>query len=90
MEQVLTLNSLARTVHVNLAHRQRCPAVSKYKHVALRPQKRDGLIGTGVGGEVMARPRNPTRKTEEAVDHRQNNNYVKAVGNSPLVSKHGA
>ena len=34
----------------------------------------------------MARPRAPTRKTEEAVDHRQNNNYVKAVGTSPVRS----
>ena len=32
----------------------------------------------------MARPRAPPRKTEEAVDHRQNNNYVKAVGTSPM------
>ena len=26
------------------------------------------------------------RKTEEYVDHRQNNNYVKAVGTSPVRS----
>ena len=35
---------------------------------------------------MKARQRAPTRKTEEAVDHRQNNNYVKAVGTSPLRS----
>ena len=35
---------------------------------------------------MKARPRAPTRKTEEAVDHRQNNNYVKAVGTLPLCS----
>ena len=34
----------------------------------------------GGGGErVKARPRAPTRKTEEAVDRRQNNGSVKAV-----------
>ena len=33
----------------------------------------------GGGGGVKARPRTPTRKTEEAVDRRQNNNNVKAV-----------
>ena len=36
------------------------------KHVALRPQKRDGLLGTGNVGvwekEWLARPRAPTRK----------------------------
>ena len=35
---------------------------------------------------VWSRPRAPTRKTEEAVDHRQNNDYVKAVGTSPMRS----
>ena len=35
---------------------------------------------------MKARQRAPTPKTEEAVDHRQNNNYVKAVGTSPLRS----
>ena len=42
----------------------------------------------GGGGEerVMARPRAPTRKAEEAVDHRQNNHNVKAMGTSPLRS----
>ena len=56
------------------------------KHCALRPQKRGGLLGTEtgvgawVGGErVKARPLAPTRKTEEAVDRRQNNQNVKAV-----------
>ena len=52
------------------------------KHFALCPQKRGGLLwtGTGVGlggrGErVKAGLRTPTRKTEEAMDHHQNNNY---------------
>ena len=67
------------------------------KHVALRPQKRDGLLGDGAGGggrggggdrervsgsSVQSDP----QKTEEAVDHRQNNSYVKAAGTSPLRS----
>ena len=34
--------------------------------------------GGGVGERVTARPRAPTRKTEEAVDRRQNNQNVKA------------
>ena len=45
---------------------------------ALRPLRRDGLLGTGTGEEggerVKARPRTaPTLKTEEAVDRRQKN-----------------
>ena len=32
-----------------------------------------------VGERVKVRPRAPTRKTEEAVDRRQNNGSVKAV-----------
>ena len=39
---------------------------------------RDGNRGEG-GESVKARPRAPTRKTEEAVDRRQNNGSVKAV-----------
>ena len=43
------------------------PVLSKYKHFALHPQKRGGLLGTGTGVEggkrVKARPRAPTRKT---------------------------
>ena len=41
-----------------------------------------GGEGGGEGGRgkrVKARPRAPTRKTEEAVDRRQNNGSVKAV-----------
>ena len=49
-----------------------------------------GLLGTEMGGggggtekggcrRVKARPHAPTRKTEEAVDRRQNNKHVKAV-----------
>ena len=49
-------------------------------HFALRLQKRGGLLGTGTGGErVKARPRAPIRKTEEAVDHRQNNKQCPLV-----------
>ena len=44
---------------------------------------RDGDWGWGGGGgggeRVKARPRAPTRKTEEAVDRRQNSGSVKAV-----------
>ena len=39
---------------------------------------RDGDGDGGVGGErVKSRPRAPTRKTEEAVNRRQNNGSVK-------------
>ena len=44
--------------------------------------------GGGGGGrknEWLDLPLRPG-KTEEAVDHRQNNNYVKAVGTSPFGS----
>ena len=55
-------------------------------HFALRPQKRDGLLGTGTGGvggggtkesrhDRGYRP----KKTGETVDRRQNNGSVKAV-----------
>ena len=64
--------------------------VSKY--VALRPQKRDGLSRDGEKGggggrksEWLDRALRPG-ETAEAMDHRQNNNYVKAVGTSPLRS----
>ena len=54
--------------------------------VALRPQKRVGLLGTGTGGgggggresERLDRGNRP-KKTGEAVDRRQNNGSVKAV-----------
>ena len=51
--------------------------------VALRPRKRDGLLGTGTEGEgderVEARPRIPPKKDRRDVDRRQNNGSVKAV-----------
>ena len=51
--------------------------------VALRPRKRDGLLGTGTEREederVKARPRIPPEKTGETVDRRQNNGRVKVV-----------
>ena len=52
-------------------------------------QKRDGLLGTGKWGygkksDWLDRALRPG-KTEVAVDHRQNN-YVEAVGASPLRS----
>ena len=43
-------------------------------------------MGVERGGGGGGRPHAPTRETEEAVDHRQNNNYVKAVGTLPLRS----
>ena len=59
-------------------------------HVALRPQKRGSLLGTGKGEREDrmsgSSAQSDPQKTEEAVDHRQNNNYVKAVGISPLRS----
>ena len=51
------------------------------KYFAFRPQKRGGILGTGTGGGEGAGGRGgerPTRKTEEAVDRRQNNQNVKA------------
>ena len=51
------------------------------KQVVLRPQKRDGLLGTGKRGVGKGRKsewQSGPQKTEEAVNHRQNN-YVKAV-----------
>ena len=52
-------------------------------HFALRPQKRDGLLGTGTGGEEEEQWRLDRgyrlKKTGETVDHRQNNGSVKAV-----------
>ena len=72
------------------------------KLVALRPQKRSGILGTGKrgegGGELGGGGRggvsgssvhSDPQKTEEAVDHRQNNNYVKAVRSNlcaPLIA----
>ena len=40
-------------------------------------------MGAGGGGGGVGAA---TRKDEKAVGHRQNNNYVKAVGNSPVRS----
>ena len=42
----------------------------------------------GGGGEIVngSSAQSDPQKTEEAVDHRQNNNYVKAVETSPLRS----
>ena len=52
-------------------------------HVALRPQKRVCLLGTGTEWEgderVKARPRSRPKKTGETVDRRQNNGSVKTV-----------
>ena len=56
-----------------------------FDHIALRPQKRGGLLGTGTGGgggggDDNARLRiSPEKKTGETVDCRQNNGSVKAV-----------
>ena len=43
----------------------------------------DGSEGKRVSGSFA---RSHPQKTEEAVDHRQNNNYVKAVGTLPVRS----
>ena len=54
-------------------------------HFALRPQKRDGLLGTGEGGGGGRKSEGSTadtgrpKKTGETVDRRQNNASVKAV-----------
>ena len=58
--------------------------LERLDHVALRPQTRGCLLGTGMGGggggeeRVKARPRIPPKKTGETVDRRQNNGNVKA------------
>ena len=44
---------------------------------------RDGKGGERVSGSSM---HSDPQKTEEAVDHHQNNSYVKAVGTSPVQS----
>ena len=54
-----------------------------WDHFALRPQKRGGLLETGTGGRGtkvwrLDRGYRP-KKTGETVDHRQNNESVKAV-----------
>ena len=41
---------------------------------------------TGVRGESSSSARSDPQKSEEAVDHRQNNSYIKAVGTSPVRS----
>ena len=45
-------------------------------------------VGGWVGSEGVSgsSAQSDPQKTEEAADHRQNNNYVKAVGTSPLRS----
>ena len=48
------------------------PRVEDLDHIALRPQKRGCLLGTGTGGRGR-------KKTGETVDRRQNNGSVKAV-----------
>ena len=72
-----------------------CKGCCCRKHVALRPRKRDGLLGTGKGGGGGGGERvsgssaqSDPQKTEEAVDHRQNNSYVKAVGSSSVRSNY--
>ena len=47
----------------------------------------DGGEGAGAKGKRVSSPpaQLDPQKTEKAVDHRQNNNYVKAVGTSQLV-----
>ena len=51
--------------------------------VALRPRKRDGLLGTGTEWEgderVKAQTQIPPKKDRRDVDRRQNNGSVKAV-----------
>ena len=46
----------------------------------------DGGWGVGGGERVKARPIAPTRKTEEAVDRRQNNGNVKGPLNTDFKS----
>ena len=48
------------------------PQLEVSKHVALHPQKRDGLLGTGKGMEGRMSgsfTQSDPQKTEEAVDH---------------------
>ena len=51
-------------------------------HVALRPRRRDDLLGTGTeweGDRVIGSTAETARKRPETVDRRQNNGSVKAV-----------
>ena len=45
-----------------------------------------GKGGGGRAGESSSSARSDPQKSEEAVDHRQNNSYIKAVGTSPVRS----
>ena len=56
------------------------------KHVALRPQKWDGLLGTGQRRKCWLDHTIRPEMTEAAEDHHQNNSSVKPVGISPLWS----
>ena len=56
------------------------------KHVALRPQKWDGLLGMGQRRKCWLDHTIRPGMTEEPVDHHQNNSSVKTVGTSPLWS----
>ena len=54
-------------IHINESDNS-CTYRPDLDHIALRPQKRDGLLGTGTGGggegdeRVKARPRIPPEK----------------------------
>ena len=52
-------------------------------HVALRPRRRDGQLGTGTEWEGDERVKGSTAETGETVDRRQNNGSVKIKAVSP-------
>ena len=60
------------------------PPHLSFFHVALRPRKPYGLLGTGKGGDQVIPVLQPV-KTEETVSHLQNNK-VKEVGTPPVPS----
>ena len=75
------MENLPTLVHCSdlMSHPQRLPLPFCSTSTEARLLIRDGDGGGGGEGRVKARPRAPTRKTEEAVDRRQNNGSVKAV-----------
>ena len=74
------MENLPTLVHCSdlMSHPQRLPLPLCFASTEVRLLIRDGdgEGGEGGGEGVKARPRAPTRKTEEAVDRRQNNRSV--------------
>ena len=75
------MEKLPTLVHCSdlMSHPHRLPLPLCFASTEARLLIRDGggvVVGGGGDESVKARPRAPTRKTEEAVDRRQNNGSV--------------